>query len=69
MLLQEILARAVGDDAIMNDCHVVDFTDDGDKVNEQMDFNVHLTRKLHPIVMEIFNASIIYRRKCRLLPY
>ncbi|KAM0895751.1 hypothetical protein ACQ4PT_023648 [Festuca glaucescens] len=32
MLLQEILARAVGDDAIMNDCHVVDFTDDGDKV-------------------------------------
>jgi hypothetical protein len=53
----------------MNDCHVVDFTDDGDKVNEQMDFNVHLTRKLHPIVMEIFNASIIYRRKCRLLPY
>jgi hypothetical protein len=28
----------------MNDCHVVDFTDDGDKVNEQMDSSVHLTR-------------------------
>ncbi|KAF7009408.1 hypothetical protein CFC21_023948 [Triticum aestivum] len=32
MTLQQILARAVGDDAIMNDCHVVDFTDDGNKV-------------------------------------
>ncbi|KAM0913230.1 hypothetical protein ACQ4PT_012292 [Festuca glaucescens] len=33
MLLQEILSRAVGDDAIMNDCNVVDFIDDGDKVS------------------------------------
>ncbi|KAM0842470.1 hypothetical protein ACQ4PT_058359 [Festuca glaucescens] len=33
MLLQEILSRAVSDDAIMNDCNVVDFIDDGDKVS------------------------------------
>jgi hypothetical protein len=33
MTLQQILARAVGDDAILNGSHVVDFTDDGSKVN------------------------------------
>ncbi|KAG8082217.1 hypothetical protein GUJ93_ZPchr0014g47203 [Zizania palustris] len=32
MTLQQILARAVGDDAILNDSHVVDFIDDGNKV-------------------------------------
>ncbi|XP_020401307.1 zeaxanthin epoxidase, chloroplastic isoform X2 [Zea mays] len=32
MTLQQILARAVGDDAILNGSHVVDFTDDGSKV-------------------------------------
>lgn len=35
MTLQQILARAVGDDAILNDSHVVDFIDDGNKVNDQ----------------------------------
>ncbi|XP_062184389.1 zeaxanthin epoxidase, chloroplastic-like isoform X1 [Phragmites australis] len=32
MTLQQILARAVGDDAILNESHVVDFIDDGNKV-------------------------------------
>ncbi|CAN6228334.1 unnamed protein product [Urochloa humidicola] len=32
MMLQQILARAVGDDAILNESHVVDFIDDGNKV-------------------------------------
>ncbi|CAN6275838.1 unnamed protein product [Urochloa humidicola] len=32
MTLQQILARAVGDDAILNGSHVVDFIDDGNKV-------------------------------------
>ncbi|ONK67235.1 uncharacterized protein A4U43_C06F18040 [Asparagus officinalis] len=32
MKLQQILARAVGDDVIMNDSNVVDFADDGTKV-------------------------------------
>ncbi|CAL5016695.1 unnamed protein product [Urochloa decumbens] len=32
MTLQQILARAVGDDAVLNDSHVVDFIDDGNKV-------------------------------------
>ncbi|KAG2566552.1 zeaxanthin epoxidase, chloroplastic-like isoform X2 [Panicum virgatum] len=32
MTLQQILARAVGDDAILNDSHVVNFIDDGSKV-------------------------------------
>ncbi|XP_040378996.1 zeaxanthin epoxidase, chloroplastic [Oryza brachyantha] len=32
MTLQQILARAVGEDAIMNGSHVVDFIDDGNKV-------------------------------------
>lgn len=31
--LQQILARAVGDDVIMNDSNVVDFVDDGTKVS------------------------------------
>lgn len=34
MTLQEILARAVGDDVILNDSNVVDFTDDGDRVSK-----------------------------------
>nr|CAD1825116.1 unnamed protein product [Ananas comosus var. bracteatus] len=32
MTLQQILARAVGDDVIMNESNVVDFVDDGNKV-------------------------------------
>jgi len=32
MTLQDILARAVGEDAIMNDSNVVDFVDHGGKV-------------------------------------
>jgi len=32
MALQEILARAVGEDAIMNGSNVIDFVDHGDKV-------------------------------------
>lgn len=32
MTLQEILARAVGADVILNDSTVVDFTEDGDRV-------------------------------------
>lgn len=32
MTLQEVLARAVGDDLIMNESNVVDFVDDGKKV-------------------------------------
>ena len=41
MTLQQILARAVGDDAILNDSHVVDFIDDGSKVSEQLYFGFH----------------------------
>jgi hypothetical protein len=41
MTLQQILARAVGDDAILNGSHVVDFIDDGSKVNGQICFCVH----------------------------
>jgi len=33
MSLQQILARAVGEDVILNDSNVVDFEDDGTKVN------------------------------------
>lgn len=32
MILQDIVARAVGDDIIMNESNVVDFEDDGNKV-------------------------------------
>lgn len=32
MSLQQILARAVGDDVIINDSNVVDFEDNGEKV-------------------------------------
>lgn len=32
MSLQQILARAVGDDVIINDSNVVDFEDSGEKV-------------------------------------
>jgi len=32
MVLQEILARAVGEDVIMNASNVVNFVDDGNKV-------------------------------------
>jgi zeaxanthin epoxidase len=32
MTLQQILARSVGDDMILNDSNVVSFQDDGDKV-------------------------------------
>ncbi|KAL5679434.1 hypothetical protein ACJX0J_005819, partial [Zea mays] len=38
MTLQQILARAVGYDAILNGSHVVNFTDDGSKVNWQICF-------------------------------
>nr|XP_025698700.1 zeaxanthin epoxidase, chloroplastic isoform X1 [Arachis hypogaea] len=37
MALQEILACAVGEDSIMNDCHVVDFIDHGNKVTVQLE--------------------------------
>jgi zeaxanthin epoxidase len=43
MTLQQILARAVGDDAILNGSHVVDFIDDGSKVNGQLYFYCHAT--------------------------
>lgn len=33
MSLQQILAQAVGEDVILNDSNVVDFEDDGTKVN------------------------------------
>jgi hypothetical protein len=50
MTLQQILARAVGDDAILNGSHVVDFIDDGSKVNEQTCFsgyvNLNLTSRV-----------------------
>lgn len=32
MTLQQILARAVGDDKILNDSNVVNYVDNGDKV-------------------------------------
>jgi zeaxanthin epoxidase len=32
MTLQQILARAVGDDVILNDSNVVSFQDEGNKV-------------------------------------
>lgn len=38
MTLQEILARAVGSDSIMNECNVVDFEDDGEKVSLYVSF-------------------------------
>ncbi|CAA7395744.1 unnamed protein product [Spirodela intermedia] len=37
MTLQEILARAVGEDAILNDSNVVDFVDDGSKVTVKLE--------------------------------
>lgn len=37
MKLQQIFARAVGDDVIMNGCNVVDFVDDGSKVTVILD--------------------------------
>jgi hypothetical protein len=44
----------------MNDCHVVDFTDDGDKVNEQLGISGHLSRKLDHNATENSNACMIY---------
>jgi len=46
MTLQQTLARAVGDDAILNGSHVVDFIDDGSKVNEQICFCGHANLNL-----------------------
>lgn len=37
MTLQQILARALGDDLILNDSNVVDFVDNGDKVDYHSD--------------------------------
>ncbi|KAK7367540.1 hypothetical protein VNO80_09553 [Phaseolus coccineus] len=37
MALQEILARAVGEDAILNDSNVIDFVDHGDKVTVELE--------------------------------
>ncbi|XP_027914261.1 zeaxanthin epoxidase, chloroplastic-like isoform X2 [Vigna unguiculata] len=37
MALQEILARAVGEDSIMNESNVVDFVDHGDKVTVELE--------------------------------
>ncbi|KAK7309217.1 hypothetical protein RJT34_05759 [Clitoria ternatea] len=37
MALQEILARAVGEEVIMNDSNVVDFVDHGDKVTVELE--------------------------------
>ncbi|CAJ1929631.1 unnamed protein product [Sphenostylis stenocarpa] len=37
MALQEILARAVGEDVIMNDSNVIDFVDHGDKVTVELE--------------------------------
>ncbi|KAI4314968.1 hypothetical protein L6164_027822 [Bauhinia variegata] len=37
MTLQEILARAVGDDAIMNASNVINFVDDGNKVTVELE--------------------------------
>ncbi|KAK9285784.1 hypothetical protein L1049_024985 [Liquidambar formosana] len=37
MTLQQILARAVGEDVIFNDSNVVDFEDDGDKVTVMLE--------------------------------
>ncbi|MED6172672.1 hypothetical protein PIB30_052196 [Stylosanthes scabra] len=37
MALQEILASAVGEDSIMNDCNVVDFIDHGNKVTVELE--------------------------------
>ncbi|WOK96190.1 zeaxanthin epoxidase, chloroplastic [Canna indica] len=37
MTLQQILARAVGDDIILNDSNVIDFVDNGDKVTVKLE--------------------------------
>ncbi|ESW28796.1 hypothetical protein PHAVU_002G018700 [Phaseolus vulgaris] len=37
MALQQILARAVGEDAILNDSNVIDFVDHGDKVTVELE--------------------------------
>ena len=45
MALQEILARAVGEDVIMNASNVVNFVDDGNKVIRES-FYVEINYKL-----------------------
>lgn len=56
MTLQEILARAVGDDLIMNASNVVDFEDDGKKVR----FSTFLALDLISVQFVISNMQ---RRK------
>ena len=53
MTLQEILARAVGNDVILNDSNVVDFTDDGSKVFNipMMTLCVSVKRYLSDVLM------------------
>ncbi|CAA3007244.1 zeaxanthin epoxidase, partial [Olea europaea subsp. europaea] len=41
MTLQQILARAVGEDIIMNESNVVDFEDDGQKVTVILENGQH----------------------------
>lgn len=44
MTLQQILARAVGEDTIMNESNVVDFEDDGEKVPGYLLFSKYQER-------------------------
>ncbi|XP_049357252.1 zeaxanthin epoxidase, chloroplastic [Solanum verrucosum] len=46
MTLQQILARAVGEDIIMNESNVVDFEDDGEKVSVVLENGQRLTGDL-----------------------
>lgn len=43
MALQEILARAVGEDVIMNASNVVNFVDDGNKVMKESSYDEDTT--------------------------
>lgn len=57
MTLQQILARAVGDDAILNESNVIKFEDNGKKV--QMDTKVSLLKEKsqHIICMICFSIN------------
>jgi hypothetical protein len=61
MPLQDILARVVGDVPIMSNHRVVDFTDAGNKVNEQVGFSAHLSREFAYQIMMLFLTFQFYR--------
>ncbi|KAG6519561.1 hypothetical protein ZIOFF_023055 [Zingiber officinale] len=57
MTLQQILARALGDDLILNDSNVVDFVDNGDKLRRPIKFVHKRNATCHQVTVVLENGQ------------